>query len=152
MVEESSAARMERDVAKLCNVMQRYARSMSTRNSSGECQAQPKTYVSQLDEILDQCSASLDVNFVQDALRDPTGDDSAEARNRTYIDRRFRTLLSTLQNLVRLDRAEEVTFHNRQLSCELEAVKVSNGDRCEVAMPQIRKECLGYDRAWYLEW
>jgi hypothetical protein len=34
MVDESSAARMERDVAKLCNVMQRYARfDVNTRNA-----------------------------------------------------------------------------------------------------------------------
>jgi hypothetical protein len=35
MVEESSAASMERDVAKLCNIMQRYAAECQHRRSRG---------------------------------------------------------------------------------------------------------------------
>src|ERR1700761_3718489 len=109
--------------------------SAMSRSCSKSCSAVPRqvstdvylskgrmlvTYVSHLDEELDERCALLDVVFVQDAFRNPASNDSAETRNCPYIEWRFRSVLSALQDLLWLDCAEKVGLHNGKLTRQFE--------------------------------
>ena len=108
-MDESSAAKIEREVLKLESVVHRYKRNIKSKST----QALRTTYVGNLDEELHQSRAFLDVILTENTLRYPTCDDGTKAGHGLDIDGCFHAFLAAFQNLLRLYRTEQVALHDR---------------------------------------